>query len=84
MDLGIISAGIELAAAARASWSTRRFQNSIIGLRGMLAPFIGVALLQFGVPEWQIFAASCALIFLGWMTLGVAMISRTRAVAVPE
>jgi hypothetical protein len=50
----------------------------------MLAPFIGVALLQMGVPAWQIFVVGCLLIFLGWMTLGVAMVSRTQPVAVPE
>lgn len=83
MDLGIISAGIELA-GGESVMEYSALQNSIIGLRGMLAPFIGVALLQLGVADWQIFAASCALIFLGWMTLGVAMVSRVRAVAAVE
>jgi predicted MFS family arabinose efflux permease len=83
IDLGIISAGIELA-GSESVVEYSALQTTIIGLRGMLAPFIGVALLQMGVPAWQIFAVGCLLIFLGWMALGVAMVSRTQPVAVPE
>jgi predicted MFS family arabinose efflux permease len=69
IDLGLISSGIELAdPASVAEYSA--LQATIIGLRGMVAPFIGVVLLGLGLPDQAIFALGCGFIALGWLTLG--------------
>jgi hypothetical protein len=47
-------------------------QSTIIGLRGMVAPFVGVALLSAGVPDRAIFVLGCGFIALGWLVLGWA------------
>jgi predicted MFS family arabinose efflux permease len=69
VDLGLISTGIELAdPESVAEYSA--LQATIIGLRGMLAPFVGVALLGLGLPDRAIFALGCGFIALGWLVLG--------------
>ena len=83
IDLGIISAGMELAGPENVI-EYSALQATIIGLRGMLAPFVGIALLNLGVPQRLIFAIGCVLIGVGWLTLGVAMVSRRQPVAVLE
>jgi MFS family permease len=69
VDLGLISSGIELAdPQSVAEYSA--LQATIIGLRGMLAPFVGVALLRSGLPDRAVFVVGCVFILLGWLVLG--------------
>jgi MFS family permease len=71
IDLALISSGIELAdPESVAEYSA--LQSTIIGLRGMVAPFVGVALLSAGVPDRAIFVLGCGFIALGWLVLGWA------------
>jgi MFS family permease len=70
VDLGLISTSIELADPdSVAEYSA--LQATIIGLRGMLAPFVGVALLGLGVPDRAIFALGCGFIAAAWLILGI-------------
>jgi hypothetical protein len=57
-------------------------QATIIGLRGMLAPFIGIGLVGLGLPEQWIFAIGCAFIAAGWLTLGALGAAGSRQAAV--
>ena len=69
IDLAIISTAMELAGPGQvAEYSA--VQSTIIGLRGMLGPFLGVLILRAGLPEQAVFAAGCCLILLGWLCLG--------------
>ena len=71
IDLALISSGIELAdPESVAEYSA--LQATIIGLRGMIGPFVGVALLSVGVPTQAIFLLGCGFIALGWLVLGWA------------
>jgi MFS transporter, DHA1 family, inner membrane transport protein len=82
VDLGLISSGIELAdPQSVAEYSA--LQATIIGLRGMVAPFVGVALLSPGVPERAFFVLGCGFIALGWLVLGRA-IGGAQRVAAPR
>jgi MFS transporter, DHA1 family, inner membrane transport protein len=71
IDLALISSGIELAdPESVAEYSA--LQATIIGVRGMIGPFVGVALLGVGVPTQAIFLLGCCFIALGWLALGWA------------
>jgi hypothetical protein len=80
VDLGIISAGIELA-HPESVVEYSALQATIIGLRGLLAPFFGIALLSLGLPARLIFAIGCGFIVLGWLILGLVTMSGRRPVA---
>lgn len=70
IDLGIISTGIELADPERvAEYSA--LQATIIGVRGMLGPFIGAALVGAGFSNRMVFALGAALIAVSWLLLGL-------------
>jgi predicted MFS family arabinose efflux permease len=72
IDLALISSGIELAEPESvAEYSA--LQATIIGLRGMIGPFVGVALLSVGVPERAIFILGGCFIASGWLVLGGAI-----------
>jgi DHA1 family inner membrane transport protein len=78
IDLALISSGIELADPdSVAEYSA--LQATIIGLRGMIAPFVGVALLSIGVPERAIFLLGGGIILLGCLVLGRAIGGRRAA-----
>ncbi|HEX9371903.1 MAG TPA: MFS transporter [Roseiflexaceae bacterium] len=82
VDLGLISTGIELAdPGSVAEYSA--LQATIIGLRGMLAPFVGVGLLGLGLTDRAIFALGCGFIVSAWLLLGRVTVSARRRVAVP-
>ena len=45
--------------------------NAILtGVRGLVGPFVGSFLIQFGAPLWTVFAACAALTLLGAAILG--------------
>lgn len=78
IDLAVISTAMELADPEQvAEYSA--LQATIIGLRGMLGPFIGVALLRLGLPDYVVFAIGCVFIGLGWLCLGLATRQRPSA-----
>lgn len=69
VDLGLISTGISLAPPERvAEYSA--LQATVIGVRGMLGPLIGTALVGLGLPLGAIFALGAATIAAGWVVLG--------------
>lgn len=71
VDLGIISSAIDLADPERvAEYSA--LQATIIGIRGMVGPFLGAALVGAGVDQSLVFALGIVLIGLGWAVLGRA------------
>jgi len=83
MDLGVLSTGIELATPESVS-EYSALQSTIIGLRGMVGPFVGVGLLKLGVSEPMIFALGCMLIASAWLYMGRIMPSARRPLAVPK
>jgi MFS family permease len=63
VDLGFINALMQLADPERVSEYTA-LQSTIIGLRGMVGPFLGVGLLSLGLSNSAIFALSAGLALL--------------------
>lgn len=61
-ELGVTNISIELADNGRVLEYTA-LQTAAIGFRGMLAPFLGAALLQIGLPE-PFFLGLCVLLIL--------------------
>ncbi|HWQ13564.1 MAG TPA: MFS transporter [Roseiflexaceae bacterium] len=68
-ELGVTNTGIALAERGRVMEYTA-LQTAVVGLRGMLAPFLGTLLLALGAPDTAVFALSVALIAGGWILLG--------------
>ena len=68
VDLAFISVVIQLAGPTRVS-EYAALQATLIGLRGMLGPFIGVGLLRLGLSESAIFAIAIALTLLAALNL---------------
>jgi len=75
---GIISAGVDLALISTCIQLAEpdkvveyaAIQATVIGTRGMIAPFIGIGLLKLGLPDTGIFALGCMLIVISWFILG--------------
>jgi DHA1 family inner membrane transport protein len=83
IDLGIISAGIELADPERiAEYSA--LQATIIGIRGMIGPFLGAALVGAGMANQLVFGLGIVLIGLGWLVLGLVVAQARQAAELPR
>ncbi len=67
-DLGIINAGIQLAPRDRVLEYTG-LQTTVVGIRGIIAPFVGAALLGLGYSDRLVFALGAALILAAWLVL---------------
>lgn len=75
---GIISAGIELGmlntciqlADPDKVVEYAAIQATVLGMRGIVSPFIGVALVALGVNQTAVFATGALLIVLSWFILG--------------
>jgi hypothetical protein len=80
MDLGVISTGIELA-TPESVIEYSALQSTIIGLRGMVGPFVGIGLMKLGASEPMIFMIGCMLIASAWLYMGRIM-PRARMAAV--
>jgi predicted MFS family arabinose efflux permease len=80
MDLGVISTGIELAGPDQVV-EYSALQSTIIGLRGVVGPFVGIGLMNLGLAEPMIFAIGCALIAVAWLCMG-SVVPSARVVAV--
>ncbi|MGE5603823.1 MAG: MFS transporter [Nitrososphaerales archaeon] len=68
IDLGLINAAIQLAREGRFQ-EYSALQSTVIGVRGMIAPFVGVVLLRMGVGSPVIFALSGAAALLAAILL---------------
>ena len=68
-DMGMITAGMQLAPRERVT-EYAAVQGTIVGLRGMIIPLIGVTLLRFGFPYWGIFFTSISLLICAWFMFG--------------
>jgi predicted MFS family arabinose efflux permease len=68
VDIGLISTCIQLADKDKVV-EYAAVQATVVGLRGMITPFLGAGLLRLGVADTQVFALGAALIFLSWVIL---------------
>jgi predicted MFS family arabinose efflux permease len=80
MDLGVISTGIELAGPDQVI-EYSALQSTIIGLRGVVGPFVGIWLMNLGLSQPAIFAIGCGLIAAAWLGMGSIVPSRRMAAA---
>ncbi|HRW06201.1 MAG TPA: MFS transporter [Caldilineaceae bacterium] len=68
VDIGLISTCIQLADKDRVV-EYAAVQATVVGLRGMITPFLGAALLRLGMVDTTVFALGAALIFVSWLIL---------------
>ncbi len=68
-DMGAINAGIQLAKPDQVT-EYAAIQSTAIGVRGIITPLIGAAMLWAGVPMGGIFIASTLLIGVAWWLFG--------------
>jgi len=68
VDLALINAAIQLAHGGRFQ-EYAALQATVIGARGMLAPFVGVALFRLGIGAAAVFAAAGAMALLAALLL---------------
>ncbi len=66
IDLGLLSTCIHLAESDKVV-EYAAVQSTVIGVRGLIAPFIGVALVHLGMPVTAIFAIGTVLVLLGFV-----------------
>jgi len=78
VDLGLINTSISLAEPDKVV-EYAAVQATVIGLRGMIAPFIGVWLLRVGVADSIIFAVGSLLILVAWLITGRIRVRPTPA-----
>jgi hypothetical protein len=76
VDLGLLNTCIQLADPDKVV-EYAAIQATVVGVRGLVSPFIGVALVALGVDETVIFASGSALIVLSWGILGLVRIPLT-------
>lgn len=68
-DMGLITAGIQLADPDRVT-EYAAVQGTVVGVRGMIVPMVGVGLLHLGVPITGIFMLSMGLMLTAWIMFG--------------
>ncbi|MEZ4860504.1 MAG: MFS transporter [Caldilineaceae bacterium] len=68
VDVGLISTCIQLAEADKVV-EYAAVQATMVGLRGMITPFLGAGLVRLGMADSRIFALGAGLIFLSWLIL---------------
>jgi MFS family permease len=68
-DMGLINAGIQLADAERVT-EYAAIQATVVGLRGVVAPLVGVGLLRLGIPDNGVFVIGATLVATGWVMFG--------------
>jgi hypothetical protein len=67
--MGAINATIQLADKERVT-EYAAVQSTVVGLRGMIMPFVAAGLLRLGLPINGIFLTSIVLIALAWVLFG--------------
>jgi MFS family permease len=75
VDLGIVNASIALAPPERVE-EYSAIQSTVIGLRGMAGPILGLFLLWLGLPERLIFALGGSLILVAVLMLSWLIMSQ--------
>jgi len=78
MDLGLINTSISLAEPDKVV-EYAAVQATIIGLRGLITPFIGAWLMRVGVTDTAIFAVGSLLILVAWWITGRIRVRPTPA-----
>jgi MFS transporter, DHA1 family, inner membrane transport protein len=68
-DMGLINAGIQLADPERVT-EYAAVQGTVVGVRGMIVPYVGVGLYGLGVPLTGIFLLSMGLMAIAWVMFG--------------
>lgn len=68
VDVGLISTCIQLAEDDKVV-EYAAVQATVVGLRGIITPFLGAGLLRLGVLDTQIFALGAGLMVLSWIIL---------------
>jgi DHA1 family inner membrane transport protein len=68
-DMGLINAGIQLSDPERVT-EYSAVQGTVVGVRGMIVPYVSVVLLNFGVPITAIFTLSITLMVIAWVMFG--------------
>ncbi len=68
-DMGLINAGIQLSDPDRVT-EYSAVQGTVVGIRGMIVPYVSVGLLNLGLPISAIFTASIALMVTAWVMFG--------------
>lgn len=56
-------------------------QSTIIGLRGVVGPLVGIGLMKLGLSQPAIFAIGCGLIAAAWQCMG-SIVPGGRMVAI--
>lgn len=77
-DMGLINAGIQLAKPEQIS-EYAAVQSTIVGVRGMLVPHIGIGLIALGVPMNGVFVLSALL-----MATSVWLLGRVQVITPEE
>ena len=67
--MGLITAGMQLADTERVT-EYAAIQATVVGLRGMIAPYIGVGLMSLGMPDTGVFILSSGLMMIAWVLFG--------------
>ena len=68
-ELGRISAGIQLADPDRVT-EYAAIQSTVVGLRGLVTPFVTIGLLRLGAPHSAVFLLSAVLLVMSWVIFG--------------
>lgn len=68
-DMGAINATIQLADKERVT-EYAAVQSTVVGLRGMIMPFVAAGMLRLGLPINGIFLTSIVLIAIAWLLFG--------------
>ena len=68
-ELGRISAGIQLADPDRVT-EYAAIQSTVVGLRGLVTPFVTIGLLRLGAPHSAVFLLSAVLLVMSWGIFG--------------
>jgi MFS family permease len=68
-DMGLINSAIQLADPERVT-EYAAIQTSVVGIRGIVAPLIGVWLLRLGMVDNGVFLLSAGLMVIAWFMLG--------------
>ena len=68
-DMGAINAGIQLAKPDQVT-EYAAIQSTAIGVRGIITPLVGAAMLWAGIPMGGIFITSVLLIGVAWWLFG--------------
>ena len=68
-DMGLINSAIQLADPERVT-EYAAIQTSVVGIRGIVAPLIGVWLLRLGMADNGVFLLSAGLMVIAWFMFG--------------